>query len=39
MLFLKLDPAEVALMPRFTRDVSNVGHFETGNLEVTLTTA
>jgi predicted transport protein len=39
MLFLKLDPAEVALEPGFTRDVSKVGHFGTGDLEVTLASA
>jgi predicted transport protein len=39
MLFLKLDPAEVELAPSFTRDVSKVGHFGTGDLEVTLASA
>jgi hypothetical protein len=30
-------PASVPLEPGFTRDVSNVGHFGTGDLEITLT--
>jgi predicted transport protein len=36
LVFVKVDPSEVALEPGFTRDVSNVGHFGTGNLEITL---
>lgn len=36
LLFLKLDPDTVALESGFTRDVSNVGHFGTGDLQVTL---
>lgn len=39
MLFLKLDPSEVALEPGFTRDVAKIGHFGTGDLEVTLASA
>ncbi|CVI20324.1 conserved hypothetical protein [Agrobacterium fabacearum CFBP 5771] len=35
-LFLKLEPSSVALESGFTRDVSNVGHFGTGDLQVTL---
>jgi predicted transport protein len=35
-LFLKLDPATLELEPGFTRDVSDIGHFGTGDLEVTL---
>ncbi len=35
-LYLKLDPSTVALENGFTRDVSNVGHFGTGDLQVTL---
>ncbi len=34
---VKVDPSEV--MPGFTRDVSNIGHVGTGDLELTLTTA
>jgi predicted transport protein len=35
-LFLKLDPSTVELVTGFTRDVSNVGHYGTGDLEVSL---
>lgn len=35
-LFLKVDPTTVELVPGFTRDVSNVGHYGTGDLEVSL---
>ena len=34
LLWLKLDPAAMELEPGFTRDVTNVGHYGTGNLEV-----
>jgi predicted transport protein len=37
LLFVKIDPASVPLEPGFTRDVSKVGHFGTGDLEITLT--
>lgn len=36
LVFVKVDPASVALEPGFTRDVSSVGHFGTGDLEITL---
>ena len=36
LLFVKVEPTTVTLEPGFTRDVSNVGHFGTGNLEITL---
>lgn len=36
LLFVKVDPATVQLEAGFTRDVSNVGHFGTGDLEITL---
>jgi predicted transport protein len=36
LLFVKINPTEVQLEPGFTRDVSNVGHFGTGDLEITL---
>jgi predicted transport protein len=39
LVFVKVDPSTVALEPGFTRDVSQVGHFGTGDLEVTLTKA
>ena len=35
-LYLKIDPDTVALEKGFTRDVRNIGHFGTGDLEVTL---
>ncbi len=35
-VFVKIDPTSIALEPGFTRDVSNVGHFGTGDLEITL---
>jgi predicted transport protein len=35
-VFVKIDPTTVALEPGFTRDVSNLGHFGTGDLEITL---
>jgi predicted transport protein len=37
LLFVKVDPADMQLEPGFTRDVSNVGHYGTGDLEITLT--
>jgi predicted transport protein len=36
-LFLKLDPKKVTLEKGFTRDVTNIGHYGTGDLEVTVT--
>ncbi len=36
LLFVKVDPASVRLEAGFTRDVSKVGHFGTGDLEITL---
>jgi predicted transport protein len=35
-LTLKLDPTTVALELGFTRDVSKIGHWGTGDLELTL---
>jgi predicted transport protein len=35
-VFVKVDPTSITLEPGFTRDVSNVGHFGTGDLEITL---
>jgi predicted transport protein len=37
-LFLKLDPKKVTLEKGFSRDVSEIGHFGTGNVEITLAT-
>jgi predicted transport protein len=34
LAFLKLDPASIELAPGFTRDVKDIGHFGTGDLEV-----
>jgi predicted transport protein len=34
LIFLKVDPAEVELEDGFTRDVREIGHFGTGDLEV-----
>jgi predicted transport protein len=37
LLYLKVDPGSAALEAGFTRDVRNIGHFGTGDLEVTVT--
>lgn len=37
-VFVKLDPDTVAIEDGFTRDVRKIGHFGTGDLEVTLKT-
>lgn len=36
VVFIKLDPATILLEKGFTRDVTNIGHYGTGNLEVTI---
>jgi predicted transport protein len=36
MVFVKVDPDTIALEPGFTRDVRNVGHFGTGDLEIAI---
>lgn len=38
VLYLKLDPTTVPLMEGFTRDVRSIGHWGTGDLEVTIRT-
>jgi predicted transport protein len=38
LLYLKVDPTEVLLEEGFTRDVSKIGHFGTGDLEVRIKT-
>lgn len=38
LVYLKVDPADVDLVPGFTRDVSGLGHHGTGDLEVQLRT-
>lgn len=35
-VFVKVDPTTLTLAPGFTRDVRNVGHYGTGDLEITL---
>ncbi|PDY52295.1 DUF5655 domain-containing protein [Bacillus toyonensis] len=37
LLYLKVDPKHVELQSGFTRDVSNIGHYGTGDLEVIIT--
>jgi predicted transport protein len=36
VMFLRLDPGQVALVDGFTRDVREIGHWGTGDLEVTI---
>lgn len=36
LIYLKADPKSITLESGFTRDVSKIGHFGTGNLEVTI---
>lgn len=36
LVFLKIDPATITLEKGFSRDVSNIGHFGTGDLELHL---
>jgi predicted transport protein len=38
LVYLKVDPDTVELDPGFTRDVRTIGHFGTGDLEVTIAT-
>lgn len=37
LVFLKIDPGSIEIVEGFTRDVSSIGHFGTGELEVTIT--
>lgn len=37
IVYLKLNPDEYTLQPGFTRDVREIGHWGTGDLEVTIT--
>jgi predicted transport protein len=37
LVYAKVDPATMVLEKDFTRDVSNIGHFGTGNLEIRIT--
>ena len=34
--YVKVDPETIPLEPGFTRDVRNIGHFGTGDLEITI---
>ena len=36
VLFLKLNPDEIGKLPRQARDVRNIGHSATGDLELTI---
>ncbi|MGQ0604987.1 MAG: DUF5655 domain-containing protein [Anaerolineales bacterium] len=36
ILYLKLDPKDISPMPAIARDVSNIGHYGTGDVEITL---
>lgn len=38
-VFVRLGPGSVTLRPGFTRDVSQIGHYGTGGLEIVLTSA
>ena len=35
-VYVKVDPDSIELQERFTRDVRNIGHFGTGELEITI---
>lgn len=37
-MYLKVNPDDVKIKPGFTRDVRNIGHYGTGDLEVTIRT-
>ncbi|PEM82909.1 DUF91 domain-containing protein [Bacillus toyonensis] len=37
LLYLKVDPKHVELQSGFTRDVTNIGHYGTGDLEIIIT--
>lgn len=37
LLYLKVNPQSITLESGFTRDVSNIGHYGTGDLEVVIT--
>lgn len=37
LVYVKVDPDTVDLQPGFTRDVRKIGHFGTGDLEITIT--
>ena len=35
-VYLKIDPTSIIIKEGFSRDVSNIGHFGTGDLELTI---
>jgi len=39
LVYLKVDPEIIELQPNFTRNVSKIGHYGTGDLEVTISKA
>ena len=39
LVFVRINPDTVALEPGFTRDVRGIGHFGTGDLEITIQSA
>ena len=36
MVWVKVDPSEIRREKGFTRDVTNIGHYPTGDLEITI---
>ena len=38
LIYVKVDPSSVSIETGFTRDVSEIGHYGTGDLEITLAT-
>jgi predicted transport protein len=36
LIFVKVDPSSIQLEKGFTRDVSTIGHYGTGDLEITV---
>ncbi|HLW00882.1 MAG TPA: DUF5655 domain-containing protein [Ktedonobacterales bacterium] len=36
LVYIKVDPTSITLEPGFTRDVRNIGHFGTGDLEISI---
>jgi len=36
MVYVKVDPTTITIEPGFTRDVTNIGHYGTGDLEITI---
>lgn len=36
VLYVKGDPSEIEMIPGFTRDVKNIGHYGTGDIEITI---